>query len=52
VEQDASIGLESAAEEILSAIESKDAKALKTAICSMLDMYESKEDAAEESEAE
>lgn len=42
-EQDSSIGLESAAEDILSAIDSKDAKALATAMQSMFEMCSDEE---------
>lgn len=53
-EQDDSIGMDTAAEELLKAIESKDARALKEALVSLMDMYEARseaeEDASEESE--
>lgn len=51
--QDDSIALESAAEEVLAAVEKKDAKMLKEALMSMIDMCSSKaEESEDESETE
>lgn len=44
IEQDDSIGMDAAAEELIAAIEAKSAKGIVEAIKSMLDMYESSED--------
>ena len=44
-------GKEVAAQEILQAIERKDARLLKEALCSLMEMYEMEED-SEESESE
>lgn len=43
VEQDSSIGLESAADEIMSAVESKNAKALVEALKSFMEMCDSEQ---------
>lgn len=52
VEQDDSIAKDSAAEELLAAIHSKDAKALKEAFSSMLELCGEAEEASESEEAE
>lgn len=49
-EVDDSMGLDTAAEEILSAVASKDAKALKEALKSFMEMCDSAEDMAETEE--
>lgn len=47
--EDSSIGLESAAEDIMAAVEKKDAKSLVEALCNFIEMYDKPE---EESESE